>query len=302
MVASDRWIDGSAWSGRAFAWLLAAMLPLAFIGPVRAEDALATAVRPMPTAAGPDLMDSGGWRLSATPYAWAISLHGEAGAKGKKADVDTSFSDLLKSVNGAAMLDLELRKGRFGLLSDIVFANLEGDGDGPGGRLEVKTTANQLIQTAAATFRVGTWQLADFGEAGPLAVTVDPYAGIRYTYLDTELKGKLDLPDLGIDAKRTVEADKQWVDPVVGLRTIFTLGERLNLILAGDVGGTGGNDHSWEALGVVGYRFGLFGLNNADILAGYKVIDQKFTDGNGSDQFDWDITMHGPVLGLTIRF
>jgi hypothetical protein len=35
------------------------------------------------------------------------------------------------------------------------------------------------------------------------------------------------------------------------------LGERLSLLVAGDIGGTSQNsDYSWDALGVVGYRFG----------------------------------------------
>ena len=98
-----------------------------------------------------------------------------------------------------------------------------------------------LIQGLAGTYRLGTWQLADFAQAGPLSVTVDPYAGIRYTYLDTELKGRLDLPDLGVNARRTTEKSKHWVDPIVGLRTIWTLGERFSLIAAGDFGGTSTN-------------------------------------------------------------
>jgi hypothetical protein len=45
---------------------------------------------------------------------------------------------------------------------------------------------------------------------------------------------------------------------------------------SGDIGGTSRNDdYSWEALGVVGYRFGLFGENDADLLAGYKVLEQS---------------------------
>ena len=67
---------------------------------------------------------------------------------------------------------------------------------------------------------MGTWQLANFESVGPLAVSVDFHAGLRYTYLDTELKGKLDLPDLGVDAERTAEGDAYWIDPIVGLRTM----------------------------------------------------------------------------------
>ncbi len=270
---------------------LAAALAAGLVGsPAKAEDAA--------PAAAP-------WKLSVTPYAWATSLHGKAGVKGKRADVDVSFSDLLQHLNGAAMLDLELRKGPFGLMSDTVYANLEDHSSALRGQgsLKVDTTANMLIQGLAATYRVGTWQLADFAQAGPLAVAVDPYAGIRYTYLDVQLDGKLDLPDLGVNAKRTAEANKNWVDPIVGLRTIWTLGERLSLTVAGDLGGTSQNsDYSWQAIGIVGYRFGLFGTNNANLVAGYRALHQKYTDGNGRNAFDWDITMYGPVLGLTLTF
>src|SRR5215218_11111906 len=61
----------------------------------------------------------------------AVSLGGqparERGCR-PKADVDVGFSDLLQDLNGAVMLDLELRKGRFGLISDTVYANLKDDG------------------------------------------------------------------------------------------------------------------------------------------------------------------------------
>lgn len=243
------------------------------------------------------------WQLSVTPYLWATAMKGNAGLGKTDADVDVSFSDILKNLNGAVMLDLELRKGRFGLMSDTIFANLEDDESTAQDRLQVKATANMLIQGLAATYRVGKWQLADFGEAGPLAVTVDPYAGVRYTYLDTELEGKLDLPDLGVDANRTAEGDKQWVDPIVGLRTVWNLGERWSVLLAGDVGGTSTNtDYSAQAFGLVGYRFGLFGDNNANLLGGYRVLHQKYEDGDGRSAFKWDMTIHGPVVGLTISF
>jgi hypothetical protein len=197
---------------------------------------------------------------------------------------------------GAVMLDVELRKGRF---ANTVYANLEDDSSHLlQGHVKIDTTANMLVQGLAATYRVGTWQLAE-----PLAVAVDPYAGIRYTYLDAELKGKLDLPDLGVNAKRTAEDDKNWVDPIVGLRTIWTLGDRFSLIAVGDIGGTSqSSDYSWQAIGLVGYRFGLFWTNNANLIAGYRALHQKYTDGNGRNEFDWDLTIHGPVVGLTLAF
>jgi outer membrane protein OmpA-like peptidoglycan-associated protein len=243
------------------------------------------------------------WQFNITPYLWAVALKGDLGVGRIDADVDASFDDILDNLNGALMLEAELRKGRFGVISDTIYANLEDNAATGEDRLKVDATANMLIQSLAATYRVGTWQLADLGAAGPLAVTLDPYAGARYTYVDTELKGKLDLPDFGINARRQVEGDEHWVDPIVGVRTAWTLGERWNLVVAGDVGGISTSDqYSAEAFGLVGYRFGLFGENNATALAGYRVLKQKYENGDGRSRFDWDMTIHGPIMGLKITF
>ena len=269
---------------------LAALLAVAFIGT-------------SPAAAQETAVGSPRWQLSVTPYVWATALKGDAGVGRVDASVDASFSDILDNLNGALMLEAELRKGRFGMISDTVYANLEDDGASADDRLNVDATANMLIQSLAGTYRIGTWQVADFAGAEPLTVTVDPYAGFRYTYLDTELKGKLDLPDLGVSARRTAEADEHWVDPIVGLRTTWALGERWSLVLAGDVGGISTSDqYSAEAFGLAGYRFGLFGEDNATLLAGYRVLKQKFKDGDGPSEFEWDMTIHGPIVGLKIAF
>jgi hypothetical protein len=253
-------------------------------------------------AAQEDAVASPRWELSVTPYLWATALKGDAGIGRTRADVDASFSDILDNLNGALMLSVEARKGRFGLLSDMVYANLENNAATSQDRLKIDATANMLIQSLAGTYRVGSWQVADTG-AGPLTVTVDPYAGLRYTYLDTELKGRLDLPDLGVDARRTAEGDEHWVDPIVGLRTAWALGEHWNFVVAGDVGGVSTSDqYSAEAWGLVGYRFGLFGEGNANLLAGYRVLKQKYEDGDGRSEFEWDMTIHGPIVGLKITF
>ncbi|MGD8261465.1 MAG: hypothetical protein PVF14_20425 [Desulfobacterales bacterium] len=53
---------------------------------------------------------------------------------------------------------------------------------------------------------------------------------------------------------------------------------------------------------MIGYRFNLFGDKNARVLAGYRAVSQDYTDGSGRDKFQWDITMHGPILGLDTGF
>ena len=87
------------------------------------------------------------------------------------------------------------------------------------------------------------------------------------------------------------------------MRTAWTVGEHWNFVLAGDVGSISTSDqYSAEAWGLVGYRFGLFGTNNANALAGYRVLKQKYQDGDGRSEFEWDMTIHGPIAGLKITF
>ena len=106
------------------------------------------------------------WQLSITPYLWAVALKGDLGVGRIDANVDASFDDILDNLNGALMLEAELRKGRFGMISDTIYANLEDNAATGEDRLKVDATANLLIQSLAGTYRVGTWQLADLGAPG----------------------------------------------------------------------------------------------------------------------------------------
>jgi hypothetical protein len=45
----------------------------------------------------------------------------------------------------------------------------------------------------------------------------------------------------------------------------------------------------------------MFGIDAA-VLAGYRALDQDFSSGRGLQQFRFDATMHGPILGLNLRF
>ena len=93
------------------------------------------------------------------------------------------------------------------------------------------------------------------------------------------------------------------MEPLVGVRTRWDLSERWTINLTRDIGGvTFGPDFAWDALGLIGYRFNLFGENNASEFVGYRALSQDYTDCSGDDKFEWDVTLYGPVLGLVITF
>jgi hypothetical protein len=233
------------------------------------------------------------WEFQAAPYFWALSMDGDVTVKGRKADVDVSFSDIWDELNIALMLEYEARKGNWGLWGNTIYADLGGS-DTHAGPLTIEPTATVLWQGAGGSYRMGTWDLADSSGKHTPSVTVDTYFGIRYTYLDVDLDIK------GLD---DIDKSEDWLEPLVGVRTLWNLSERWSVNLAGDIGGVAfGSDFAWSAFGLIGYRFSLFGEDNANAIAGYRALSQDYSDGHGSDKFEWDITLHGPVLGLVITF
>ncbi len=241
-----------------------------------------------------------GWEFGVAPYLWAISMNGNATVKGLEADVDLSFSDIWDELNFAFMLAYEARKGHWGLWGNTIYANLgDSDVEGPLGLTKIDPTVNAFWQGLGGFYRLGTWDLADAPNKKAPSVTVDTYAGARYTYLDA----KVDFKGVFQGLVNNVDKHKSWLEPLIGARTIWDLSEQWTVTLAGDIGGFGaGSDFAWDAFGLIGYRFSLFGQENARVLAGYRALSQDYTDGSGTDKFQWDVTLHGPILGLLVQF
>jgi hypothetical protein len=269
-----------------FIMAIAALLLTVFVPSVSAEE---------------EPVDSDSWEFQLAPYLWAISASGNITVKGIEADMDLSFSDIWDELNFAFMLAYEARKGRWGLWGETIYANLGDDNvSGPLGLTDIDPTVNLFWQGFGGFYRLGTWDLADASDKKTPSVTVDTYFGARYTYLDL----KLDFDGVFQNRINDVSHNKSWVEPLLGARTIWDLSERWAATLAGDIGGVAfGSDFAWNAFGLIGYRFPLFSKeNNAAFFGGYRALYQDYSDGSGNDKFEWDVTLHGPILGLSIGF
>lgn len=121
--------------------------------------------------------------------------------------------------------------------------------------------------------------------------TVDGLAGIRWTMLEAEV----DLNNIGT----SVDADRDWVDPIVGVRYGFHINDNWALRLYGDIGGFGvSSDFTWQGLGLIDFQ----PWKNVALVAGYRAIGTDYTSGSGRDKFTYDATVLGPVAGVDIRF
>lgn len=90
-----------------------------------------------------------------------------------------------------------------------------------------------------------------------------------------------------------------WVDPFVGARATWPLGDAWTFIASVDVGGFGiGSDLTWSALAVFDWRVS----RSVGVVLGYRALDTDYEDGSGDGRFKLDALIAGPLLGVRFRF
>jgi hypothetical protein len=148
---------------------------------------------------------------------------------------------------------------------------------------------------------------------GEPRLAIDLYAGGRLAYLQTEIGVNRPLPERStrdgpVSQSVTTPSHEDfsgwqvWVDPIIGSRATVDLYKHFQLLLGGDIGGFGVGSHFTAAVtGLLGYRSQMFG-HGAIAQAGYRAFWQNYSTRPDGSLFRWDVTMHGPILGLTIRF
>ena len=149
--------------------------------------------------------------------------------------MDKSFSDILKDLDFAAMVNLQARKGRFGLYTDVTVPGAERHDRGHQcrrrhGSSRPTTSLDSWIVDFGAS-----WEAARWGGSGPgKSGFVDLFLGGRYWSIDDRTQGgePRSSPASGASSKAM-----DWVDPIVGARFAADLTPKLTLIGRGDVGG-----------------------------------------------------------------
>lgn len=258
------------------------------IGLVLACATAATALAEDPAHDQP--ADDRGWEFTVAPYLWAASLDGDVGIGPLEADVDVGFIDILKDLSLAGMLHAEARNGDLGGFANLFFVRTK---DESSGDIDVDVKNDTAYIALGGFYRVYDWQWGESAGGEPLRLAVEPYAGLRWSYLRAEIEpsgGPVNLPQ--------ADRSESFVDPLVGLRLASRLTERWSAFVAADGGGFGvGSDYSWNVQAHARYRLSVFGTP-ASLDIGYRALHQKYDD----DDFEWDVTTHGPILGLAFAF
>lgn len=249
------------------------------------------------TEPAPEITDTANpWRAELTAWIWAVGMDGTVGARGRRADMNESFIDILDKSDSIFAFSgrLEVGYDRWAAFADGMYCNLGADNQsGPMDLANVDVTIEQVVLDFGAMYRVARWEPDGTAASNRLDITLDLYGGGRYNHVD------LELAPANLDSR---SRDKGWVDPIFGAKLILPLSKDWHLRLNGDVGGFGvSSDFTWSATGVFGYDFELLSMP-ATVYAGYRAIGWDYSDGSGDDEFVWDITMHGPIIGFSLSF
>jgi hypothetical protein len=204
----------------------------------------------------------GDWRFRLALNGWipdSIPITVDAGNKSGSTTLDIGF--LLDHLGYVIPLDGEVRKGTFGLYLHTLTFKIVGATDvGPG---VIKWNDAGSLIDVGVSYELGSW---DLGEgAGAPVVTVEPFVGARLLYDPVNL----DVSQAG----RSATIDFSNYVPDIGIRTFWDLTDHWNLRVEGDYGGFGVDDNqqTWQAVGLVGYRWPGWGLH-WNLQVGYRAM------------------------------
>jgi hypothetical protein len=226
------------------------------------------------------------WHVDWEPfYLWFSGLSGNVGAAGQTAPVSVSFSDVIKQLNIGLMTNLDVRRKRIGVYTDVIFMSLSSDQKTtPILPSYVGFTANakELVLDPEVYFR-----LIDSPR-----LKIDAIGGGRYWHLNNSLDF---FPVDTTQSTVSVGQTQSWVDPVFGARFRLNLNKGFFVNVSGDAGGFGvGSQLTYQTYAGIGKEF----KKKYSMMLGYRYLFVDYKNGG----FLYDVHMSGLQAGFGIRF
>jgi hypothetical protein len=233
------------------------------------------------------------WQFEITPYFLAAAMKGETGAGGITTDIDMSFEDVWDVMDIGLMGVFEARKGPWIFALDAVYFRLKDE--------ETKSwTGPQGIVTVEGALEATLVQQLYQGTVGYRVIDsktkLDLTGGVRYTIVDNDFDLTLSSSgDLFPGGQRSLSISESWADPVFGVRFIAPFSQKWSFFGYGDIGGFGiGSNITYQA--IAGLRWQFSKVVSAKLA--YRYLYQDYED----DDFIWDMSYFGPLLGIGFSF
>jgi len=266
--------------------------------------ALAEEPTPSPSVVPPPAKEEDpAWRATVELYGFApLRTTGTTTIRGFEADVDTSLGELIPLIETVGSVRGSLEKGRFGLLTDLLYVQL-GDQVARTGRRglltgRVEQTSIQGVYDLALRYRLGAPEQA-IGTPGQL--TVIPYAGVRLVKTQLDLAAVVEgTGPLRLRLEKSGSWQRTWAQPLLGTQASVFLSPGLRAFARADIGGlglAGEQDLSGNVQAGVGIALGA----NSELDLSWRYFGLTYS--NGAERETGVTTyQNGVELGLKFFF
>ena len=222
------------------------------------------------------------WEFRLEPYFWATGITGETGVLFREVPTDLGFKQVFQHLKMALPVQMELRYNRFGLLTDIIYADIGGYIDAP--RIQqLALDDKMLIFQFVPNYRIFK------SEKGFL----DFLAGLRGWDMTLRVTG-FRQPGIVTSGGYFKESQtRTWVDGIAGMRGQYFLFGNTFIAAYGDIGG-GSSKLTWQVQATMGYKFSP--RTSAEF--GWRVLSDNYADGG----FTYNVKQQGIYSGVSFTW
>jgi hypothetical protein len=227
--------------------------------------------------------DSGGgtpFEFTVAPYLLFPTMTGDVTLRGRTVGVDLGPGEIFANLEFGLMGYFRVSKGKWGVAFDGLYMDLQKDAF-------IETIFGRLDLTLG--LQQGMYEFTGFYE-------VRPWVELLFGARINDIQGGFTSPQVNVGF---LESGATWVDPFVGAQFRVPDLDRWRVGARVDVGGFGlGSSFAWQVYPTAGYDF----VHWFTLGGGYRVLSMNYKDGEGDEQFAYDMTIHGPFLGAVFRF
>lgn len=218
------------------------------------------------------------WQFAIAPYVWLAGIDGSMTIGDQVGEGSVDFDTIIDSLEFAFMGHFDMRNERWMISSDLIFVDLGG-------------SENFDEGTVSADIDTTLLELAGGYRVSPVVTLL---AGARWVDMGLGIRS-----DFGPFEERHFDANKSFVDPLIGLHVFSPLSEKWWVGFRGDVGGFGvGSELTWQVYADVGFRVS----HVVSLLAGYRVLDMDYESDTDVVTVDLDMAVSGPHIGVVFTF
>jgi len=226
--------------------------------------------------------DADHWQWTIAPYLLFPTMQGSTGIGSLPLlHVDASPSEIFSHLHFGAMLYVQARKGSWAFVLDQIYMDLNQDVN-PGG-IWVNGTVT-MKQYAAEAF---AFKEVSHGFEATIGALVN----------SIQASGTITLNTPG-PTTQSNSKQKTWGVPVVGFRWTPVNGDKWHLVLFSDIGGTSGNNWTYQVLPSVGYRWS----KGFETALQYRWLGLNYSSGRGAETFIYDMNIFGPEIAFAFHF